>query len=114
MVARKKIRLTDRPFVQNYPELWKWLQETGARNVVELPVGDLHGPGADGYMFPERSLQQFLFPGGGLCWIEVRAFGKGWEIYTATQSARVTATLVDAEKRLGLHGGPWAAKRSGK
>lgn len=95
-----KTKSTDRPFVSNYPELWKWLQESGARNVVELPLGDMHGE--SGNLFPDRTMQQFLFPGGGLCWIEVRAFGKGWDIYTATDVSLVTATLADAELRLGL------------
>ncbi len=84
-----KTRTEDKPYVANYPPLAEWLEKIEARCDWQLPLGTAL---VEGW----RTLRGSTFI------LVVHADKKGWEIFTALDDNKIDATLLDAEKRLGL------------
>lgn len=93
-MARKAKRADSaQPWVDNYQELAEWLKKHEAVCLQQLAVGDDGRPSAylEKWQIGHR---KFL--------IEVLDAGRGWEIYTATDTIEIFPSLEDAERRLGL------------
>ncbi|MFA4971493.1 MAG: hypothetical protein WC683_02690 [bacterium] len=85
---------SDKPWVSNYPELQRWLDDHDARCQWQLPMGDPESPSA--------YVEAWQFSTGHVAIITVRGNRNGWNIYSALPSNLTIESLDDAAKRLGL------------
>ena len=84
----------NKPWVSNYPALRDWLDKIGARCAEQVAVGGSRNPTA--------YLERWIAPTGRVFLVEVRAYQRGWNIFTDTASTTIAETLANAEARLGL------------
>ncbi len=84
----------DRPYTSNYPALQTWLNRIGARCCEQLPVGSNPDD-------PAAYVETWI-ANGRVFIVHIHSRQQGWEIYTAHEGNSISATLEDAEKRLGL------------
>lgn len=89
----------NKPWVSNYPPLQAWLKKHDARCLWQRPMQN--DPQEESDWAPTAYIE---------CWqialrpfiIVVHANKGGWDLYTACESMKISETLEDAEKRLGL------------
>jgi hypothetical protein len=86
-MAKKRARENE-PWVENYPQLNDWLKKNKARCFEQFRKGD-------GFL-------EYWGVAGRTFVVEVFADQHGWNIYTACPTSVISATLSDAESRLGL------------
>lgn len=84
----------DKPWISNYPPLQEWLNKIEARCAEQIPVG--------GGRNPISYLEKWITPSGRVFLVEVRAYNRGWDIFTASDSNMINETLTDAESRLAI------------
>jgi hypothetical protein len=89
----KKRAISDRPFVDNYPELANWLRERNARCMWQLPRGNVDDP--------VEYVECWLI-GTRLAIVTVHRDRGGWDVYTSADTPKIDQTLEDADRRLGL------------
>lgn len=90
----------DKPYTSNYPPLEMWLKKIDARCHSQIPVGDPKKPEA----YFEMWYVNHPTAGSMTFCILVRGKQRGWEIYTPALTNAIDATLLDAERRLGITG----------
>lgn len=77
----------DRPAIENYPPLAKWLDENNARQAWSVNVN-------------RDTVVSLHVVGSGTVLAVVRAEGHGWDLYTPCESNDIAATLADASARI--------------
>jgi len=94
---------SNRAWISNYPPLKDWLNKHEARCMWQLPMQQ-----------PNSSTGEYEYDFGPTayveCWlvyrrpviIVVHANKNGWEIYSALDDLKISATLADVERRVGF------------
>lgn len=90
---KKKLADKDMPYTENYPALQTWLDNHAATSMWQVAAPSKEHP----QMFVE-------------CWsvrghpviTVTRWMQQGWDIFTAFDDNKVSATLADADARIGL------------
>jgi hypothetical protein len=86
-----------KPWVENYPPLARFLEDSEARCAWQLRLGGSEDE-------PTGYVEQYIFPNGKLAIVVVHARQGGWDIFIPSDSPKVEVTLAEATKRLGLAG----------
>lgn len=85
-------KITDRAYIENYPELKTWLNKHNAICQQQVQYGDLGNPSyLELWRIQDKSFVVQVYPNK-----------IGWNIFTDFDANEIEATLVDAENRLGL------------
>lgn len=90
-----------KPWVSNYPPLAQWLDKHEARCMWQVP-GNERPRDAEHDWHPQFYVECYLVNRHPVIVI-VRADKMGWDIYTAADTPAIDATLLDVERRIGLH-----------
>lgn len=93
-MTKKKIADENQPWTANYPPLDAWLKEHGHSCMWQARTNGNN---------PESSIVEAWLtkpPSLGIVIIVVHAGRRGWDMYTAPNTNRITETLADAERRL--------------
>lgn len=94
----KKSNNSEKPWVENYPQLEAWLNKHEACGMWEAVVGDI-----EEYPRGARIVRCYLFPRSArVTLVEVLGGGDGWNIWTDCADRKTESTFADAERRLGL------------
>lgn len=82
----------NKPWVSNYPPLHDFLREIDARCDWQIPYGPARAP--------TMYVEQWRAPGAAPFIIVVYADQHGWNIFTATLSEKIDATIEDVKRRI--------------
>lgn len=85
--------IRNEPGVSSYPPLREWLEKIEARCVWQ------HMNGAPNQ---RHSAVEMHTANGRVFIVVVHAEQRGWEVYSAADTNQITASLLDAEERLGI------------
>lgn len=83
----------DKPYIENYPPLQKWLNDNDAQCMWQIPYGNHDEPFAYVENWIVNNTQVIIV---------VYSNNHGWNIFTPCQSISIDATLRDASERCKL------------
>jgi len=84
----------DQPWLENYHDLWDWINKHKGICMWQTTYGPPERPSA--------RVEVWRVGHGRLCLIVVHSGRRGWEIYTPTEGVTHEEIFADAEKKLGI------------
>jgi hypothetical protein len=88
------MKIKDKPYMTNYPELYDWVNEHEGRCTWQLPLGNEDEPTA--------FVEHWRFPNGAAAIITVQANQNGWSIFPEIQTMQTKQCLDEAALCMGL------------
>ncbi len=99
--TKKTVDTSNSPYVSSYPPLRDWLDKHDARCMWQTPREPK--PYDVSYDWePQAYIECWMIAGHQPFILTIHNNKMGWEIYTNGNTPKVSETLADAERRLGL------------